>query len=165
MDLEFIEQVEALQVLKRWQQTLPPGLLLTEAFEVTVSGPSLSQQLESARWSFELKPQAGDPSISLKQWKHVVDNLLLRDTLVWDDTDKKGRPRQRDCRPALETLEIVAPVDGAAESGVTLECLAHIDDQGRSLKPAQLQHWLSESLEQSLHLHNVRRLELRLVRC
>jgi hypothetical protein len=95
----------------------------------------------------------------------VVDNLLLRDTLVWDDTDKKGRPRQRDCRPALETLEIVAPVDGEAESGVTLECLAHIDDQGRSLKPAQLQHWLSESLEQSLHLHNVRRLELRLVRC
>jgi radical SAM-linked protein len=165
MDLEFIEQVEALEVLKRWQQTLPPGLLLMEAFEVTVSGPSLSQQLESARWSFELKPQAGDPSISLKQWKHVVDNLLLRNTLVWDDTDKKGRPRQRDCRPALETLEIVAPVNEVAESGVMLECFAQIDDQGRSLKPAQLQHWLSEALEQSLHLYNVRRLELRLVRC
>jgi len=169
MDLEFIEQVEALQVLKRWQQTLPPGLLLMEAYEVPVSGQSLSQQLEAARWSFELKTQAGDPSISLDQWRQVVDDLLSRDTLVWDDTDKKGRPRQRDCRPALETLEIVAPVDGAVdgavESGVTLECLAHIDDQGRSLKPAQLQHWLSEGFEQSLHLHNVRRLELRLVRC
>jgi hypothetical protein len=103
--------------------------------------------------------------ISFEQWKQVVDDLLSRDTLVWEDTDKKGRPRQRDCRPALETLEIVAQVDGAAESGVTLECFAHIDDQGRSLKPAQLQHWLSEALEQPLSLYNVRRLELRLVRC
>ena len=136
-----------------------------EAYEVPVSGQSLSQQLEAARWSFELKTQAGDPSISLDQWRQVVDDLLSRDTLVWDDTDKKGRPRQRDCRPALETLEIVAPVNEAAESGVTLECFAQIDDQGRSLKPAQLQHWLSEALEQPLHLHNVRRLELRLVRC
>lgn len=136
-----------------------------EAYEVPVFGQSLSQQLEAARWSFELKPQAEDPAISFEQWKQVVDDLLSRDTLVWDDTDKKGRPRQRDCRPALETLEIVAPVDEAAESGVTLECFAQIDDQGRSLKPAQLQHWLSEALEQPLHLHNVRRLELRLVRC
>ena len=77
MDLEFIEQVEALQVLKRWQQTLPPGLLLMEAYEVPVSGQSLSQQLEAARWSFELKTQAGDPSISLDQWRQVVDDLFL----------------------------------------------------------------------------------------
>jgi radical SAM-linked protein len=170
MDLEFIEQVEALQVLTRWQQTLPPGLELMEAYEVPVSGQSLSQQLEAARWSFELKPQAGDPSIPLARWKQVVDDLLSRDTLVWHDTDKKGRPRQRDCRPALERLEIVAPVDGGLVDGglvdgVTLAFFAHIDNQGRSLKPAQLQHWLSEALEQSLHLHNVRRLELRLVRC
>jgi radical SAM-linked protein len=171
MDLEFIEQVEALQVLKRWQQTLPPGLVLMEAYEVPVSGQSLSQQLESARWSFELTSQAGDPSISLEQWQQMVDALLSRDTLVWDDTDKKGRPRQRDCRPVLETLEIASPVgDGASVNqelvdGVRLELLAHIDHQGRSLKPAQLQHWLSEALAQSLRLHNVRRLELRLVRC
>jgi hypothetical protein len=65
----------------------------------------------------------------------------------------------------------VSPVgDGASVNqelvdGVRLELLAHIDHQGRSLKPAQLQHWLSEALAQSLHLHNVRRLELRLVRC
>jgi hypothetical protein len=107
----------------------------------------------------------------LEQWQQVVDALLSRDTLVWDDTDKKGRPRQRDCRPVLETLEIVSPVgDGASVNqelvdGVRLELLAHIDHQGRSLKPAQLQHWLSEALAQSLRLHNVRRLELRLVRC
>ena len=136
-----------------------------EAYEVPVFGQSLSQQLGAARWSFELKPQAEDPVISFEQWKQVVDDLLSRDTLVWEDTDKKGRPRQRDCRPALETLEIVAPVNEAAESGVTLECFAQIDDQGRSLKPAQLQHWLSEALEQPLSLYNVRRLELRLVRC
>ncbi len=170
MDLEFIEQVEALQVLKLWQQTLPPGLVLMEAYEVPVSGQSLSQQLESARWSFELTSQAGDPSISLEQWQQVVEALLARDTLVWDDTDKKGRPRQRDCRPVLETLEIspvgdIASVNRESVDSVRLELLAHIDHQGRSLKPAQLQHWLSEALAQSLHLHNVRRLELRLVRC
>ena len=76
MDLEFIEQVEAPQVLKCWQQTLPPGLVLMEAYEVPVSGKSLSQQLESARWSFELTSQAGDPSISLEQWQlgHLSDD-------------------------------------------------------------------------------------------
>ena len=105
-----------------------------------------------------------------KEWKQAVDDLLARDTLVWDDTDKKGRPRQRDCRPALETFEIVAPIEGVAVNGepvegVRLEFFAQIDHQGRSLKPAQLKHWLSEALMQSLHLHNVRRLELRLVRC
>ena len=34
-----------------------------------------------------------------------------------------------------------------------------------ALSPLSSSHWLSEGLEQSLHLHNVRRLELRLVRC
>ena len=165
MDLEFCESVEAQQVLRRWQQTLPPGLALLEAKEVSVSGPSLSQQLEASRWSFVLKSQLGEPSIAHERWREALDDLLSRDTLIWEDKDKKGRLRQRDCRPALVSLELVGPVAGEATEGMMMELLARIDHQGRSMKPAQLQHWLSEAMEQSLLLQNVRRLELRLVRC
>ncbi len=165
MDLEFTEPVDAMVVLKRWQQNLPPGLSLMEANEVPVFGPSLSQQLETARWRFLLKPQSGESSIALDQWELVVADLISRDTLVWQDTDKKGRLRQRDCRPALETLELIGPVAGEPAKGMLIEYVARIDNQGRSIKPAQLQHWLSEALAQSLYLQNVRRLELSLVRC
>jgi radical SAM-linked protein len=165
MDLEFIESVDAIEALNRWQQTLPPGLLLKEAFVVPVSSQSLSQQLESARWSFVLKSQPGDPFISFDQWKQAIDDLMSSEKLVWEDTDKKGRPRQRDCRPVLGSLELVGPVAEESQEGIAIECQAQIDSQGRSIKPAQLKHWFSEALAQPLHLQNVRRLELRLVRC
>ena len=90
---------------------------------------------------------------------------MSSEKLVWEDTDKKGRPRQRDCRPVLGSLELVGPVAEESQEGIAIECQAQIDSQGRSIKPAQLKHWFSEALAQPLHLQNVRRLELRLVRC
>ena len=39
-------------------------------------------------------------------WHAAVDQLLQATTLVWHDTDKKGRPRERDCRPALKALQV-----------------------------------------------------------
>ena len=46
-----------------------------------------------------------------------------------------------------------------------LELLAAVDSQGRSLKPAQLQFWLSQSLGFDLSLSRVRRVELTLLQC
>ena len=46
-----------------------------------------------------------------------------------------------------------------------LELMAAVDEQGRSLKPAQLCHWLSERLGEELTLSRVRRMELGLLRC
>ena len=46
-----------------------------------------------------------------------------------------------------------------------LELVAAVDEQGRSLKPAQLRDWLSERLGDQLTLSRVRRMELGLLRC
>ena len=95
MDLEFTEALDPNHFRKTLQPLLPEGIQLLAAGEVPVSGKSLSQELTGAIWFFDLVPQEQDPT-SL-DWNAAVDQLLQATTLVWHDTDKKGRPRERDC--------------------------------------------------------------------
>jgi hypothetical protein len=48
---------------------------------------------------------------------------------------------------------------------VQLRLEASIDSMGRSLKPAQVQHWLAEELGYSLRMTGVQREELNLLEC
>jgi radical SAM-linked protein len=131
----------------RLQAELPPGLQLLSAAVVPSFGPSLSQAVEAARWSFEL--DAVPPvAPSGAAWREAVADLLAANSLVWRDTDKKGRPRERECRPALLALCL----SGAASAGdgpfsrVELALEAGVDGAGRSLRPDQLAHWLGTAL-------------------
>ena len=63
------------------------------------------------------------------------------ETLIWHDTDKKGRPRQRDCSPSLISLR---PSSGPGRALPRLRLKAEVDPMGRSLRPMQIQHWLSD---------------------
>jgi len=155
LDLEFTEVVEPAAVRSRLQQELPPGCELLEASEVPVSGPSLAQELEACDWSLALA--AGD-EISEQRWQEAVAALLAADQLIWNDTDKKGRPRQRDCRPALRSL-VVERLEGPL---ARLRLGAVIDPAGRSLKPEQLRQWLEQRLGCSLELVQQRRQRLTL---
>ena len=153
LDLEFVELVDPAAVLARLQVELPEEFQLLSAESVEVFGPSLSQQLEAARWQIQLTP-ATDPILpSLEQWQQAVAALLAAPSLIWQDTDKKGRPRQRDCREALLGLGLTLEPGGS----VMLELDAAIDPSGRSLRPEQLQHWLAEQLDRPLHLGRLRR--------
>jgi hypothetical protein len=87
-----------------------------------------------------------------------VAALLAAPELLWHDTDKKGRPRQRDCRPALMALELTAITATSAE----LALQAAIDGAGRSLRPEQLRDWLAERLGQPLVLGHQCRQQLSL---
>ncbi len=158
MDLEFLEPVDPAVVIERLQPQLPPGFQLLEAAVVPVFGPSLSQELDGAHWSLALQPE--DPALcpSEQQWQQAVAAVLAVDQLLWHDTDKKGRPRERDCRPALRCLEL-ARVEGALAH---LNLDAAIDPAGRSLKPDQLRHWLGERLGLGLQLIVQRRERLTL---
>jgi radical SAM-linked protein len=158
MDLEFLEPVDPAVVIERLQPQLPPGFQLLEAAVVPVFGPSLSQELDGAHWSLALQPE--DPALcpSEQQWQQAVAAVLAVDQLLWHDTDKKGRPRERDCRPALRCLEL-ARVEGALAH---LNLDAAIDPAGRSLKPDQLRHWLGERLGLGLQLTVQRRERLTL---
>ena len=153
LDLEFVEFVDPAAVRARLQVELPQEFQLLSAESVEVFGPSLSQQLVAARWQIQLTP-ATDPILpSLEQWHQAVAAVLAAPSLIWQDTDKKWRPRQRDCREALLGLGFTLEPGGS----VLLELDAAIDPSGRSLRPEQLQHWLAEQLDRPLHLGRLRR--------
>ena len=166
MDLEFTQPVDPAAVREGLQAELSPEFALLSAAEVPVFGPSLSQELVAARWRFSLVGTALSP----EHWQQAIAALLDRPTLIWHDTDKKGRPRERDCRPALLRLSLdthtPTPLNTAAAHGaMTLAAEAAIDPQGRSLRPQQIQHWLAELLNQPLRLGVVQRQALLLRTC
>lgn len=157
MDIEFIHEIDPAAALERLQPQLPSGFALQQVQAVPVSGPSLSQELMGACWQLQLRPVAD--LLPDEAWQGAVDALLASDSWIWQDTDKKGRPRQRDCRPYLQSLECSA----APEPGnVCLRYSAQVDPAGRSLRPEQLQHWFAERLAVELEMVSLRRESLQL---
>jgi hypothetical protein len=126
--------------------------------EVPVSGPSLSQRIVASHWALVLQPAAG-PLPPLAAWLGAAEALLAADRWIWHDTDKKGRPRQRDCRPFLKALQWKA-ADQPGQIAVLYEAV--VDPTGRSLRPEQLQQWFVERLQIPLELVQLRRLALQL---
>jgi radical SAM-linked protein len=155
-DLEFSGSVDPTGALAQLQATLPEGLVLAGVEEVPVSAPSLSQELEGAEWQAELVAVAPGPGAAA--WEPALVSLLTAAELPWSDTDKKGRPRQRDCRPWLDELTLVS----ADAESCRFRLGARIDSQGRSLRPEQVRFWLQERLGCALQLRHVSRERLRL---
>jgi radical SAM family uncharacterized protein/radical SAM-linked protein len=154
LDLEFTESVEPTGVRARLQAELPPGLQLLSAAVVPTYGPSLSQELTAAHWRFALSAEAGD-GLAVQACQDAIAALLAADVLIWHDTDKKGRPRERDCRPALGDLRMLEPAawgDLATTGDLVIQLEAAIDGAGRSLRPAQVAHWLAQHLGQGITL-------------
>ena len=163
LDLEFTTPVDPGTVRQRLQAELTPEFVLLSAAEVPVFGPSLSQELEAACWQFQLHDDACEqPPMTWLAWQQALAALLSCSSLIWEDTDKKGRPRQRDCRPALLSLDLEAE---AGDRAVSLRLQASIDAQGRSLRPQQVQYWLGQQLDRSLTLSRIRRQALLLRSC
>ena len=158
MDLEFTRSITGEQLLASLQGLLPNGLALLSAEEVPVSGKSLSQNITGAVWSFDLQLQ---PEVH-PRWSEAVEALMAAEQLIWHDTDKKGRPRERDCRPALRALILVSPGD---DQQVRLRLEAAVDPMGRSIRPSQIKHWLEAELGVPLQLHDLRREALQLAEC
>jgi radical SAM-linked protein len=141
-------------VRARLQPELPPGLQLLSAAVVPTFGPSLSQELASAQWELELR---SDRPLAWERLQEGVAAILAAAELLWHDTDKKGRPRQRDCRPALQALELLPPAPS-----LRLRLDAAVDEAGRSIRPDQVRHWLAEALAEPLQLGWQCRLALQL---
>ena len=157
MDLEFVRPLDPAEALQQLQPQLPEGFALLEVQPVEVFGPSLSQELVGARWQLQLRVSSDAAAApSLAAWQAAAAQLLASDCWIWHDTDKKGRPRQRDCRPFLESLEV------SAEPGVLVRYGAVVDPAGRSLRPEQLQHWFSQALDVQLEMVSLRRESLQL---
>jgi len=168
MDLEMAEWQDPAWVRQRLQAQLTSEFNLQSVVEVPLAGPSLSQELVGASWTLELAPAPTELSLSASQeaaasapplaaWQRAAADLLAAPQWIWDDTDKKGRPRQRDLRSVLTWLE-VEPQDAA----VTIRVGARIDGLGRSLRPEQLQHWFASRLGLPLQMRRFCRDQLEL---
>jgi radical SAM family uncharacterized protein/radical SAM-linked protein len=163
LDLELAEWQDPTWVRQRLQAQLPAGFVLAEVSEVPVSAPSLSQELAQARWRLELMPAqspGGDAVMPPEPegWQAAAAALLASDSWIWHDTDKKGRPRSRECRPDLLDLALTME----RPERVRLAYTAAIDPAGRSLRPDQLQHWFEQQLGVPLAVVSLCRESLRL---
>jgi radical SAM-linked protein len=156
MDIEFTRGLDPAEALRQLQPQLPEGFALLQVEPVAVAGASLSQELVGAHWQLELR-SAGD-RVDAAAWQAAAAALLASESWIWHDTDKKGRPRQRDCRPFLESLELGT----AAADAVLVRYGAVVDPAGRSLRPEQLQHWFAQQLDAELEMVSLRRESLQL---
>jgi radical SAM family uncharacterized protein len=178
-----------------WRFTLVPGPARPQAGEAAVeqvveqaveqAGPRAAAQLAAgtAPTAAAQAPAEAPPPPAPADWRRAIDGLLGASALPWRDTDKKGRPRERDCRPYLLALALLdpdapAPLVRAASAptgepaptvapppAVTLVLEAAIDPQGRSLRPEQIARWLEDALGCGLRLRAVERQSLRLRPC
>ena len=158
MDLEFTEPLAPDRLRSVLQPLLPEGISLLAAAEVPVASRSLSQEIRAAVWSFDLQVAPESPREGV-DWSMAVAAITAAEQLIWHDTDKKGRPRQRDCRSALRRLEVL---DGSSPHRGRLRLEAEVDEMGRSLRPAQLQHWIAEQQGVSLEIIGLSREALQL---
>jgi radical SAM-linked protein len=163
MDVELAEWQDPTWVRQRLQAQLPAEFALAAVKEVPVSGPSLSQELEAATWWLELAETSDAPVAfpGAGAWQAAAQALLASDSWIWHDTDKKGRPRSRECRPDLLRLVVQPQPEGA----IGVEYSATIDPAGRSLRPEQMQHWFQQQLGVPLALRRLRRQSLQLRQC
>jgi hypothetical protein len=191
LDLEFTAPIDPEAARQALAAVLPAEFRLLSATEVPVAAPSLSQELEAAQWRFSLRPAATNEGQGAKDagprmprtlpegvgswppaeaWDRAINAVLNAPTLPWRDQDKKGRPRERDCRPYLLALRTTPPKVAAVSRAweplrLDLELEAAIDPQGRSLRPDQVAYWLAEALAIPLAVDSVRRQRLRLRPC
>jgi radical SAM family uncharacterized protein/radical SAM-linked protein len=173
LELELIAPLQPQAALTALQSQLPSEFQLLAAQQVALDGPSLSALVTGALWQFEASSVDGLPAPSLDQWQAALTALLAASELPWQDTDKKGRPRQRDYRQLLLDLRLVSPTAAAAaaaqvgqkSAAVQITVASAITPQGLGLKPDHLCLWLGQQLGRTLRTDRHRRLALTLADC
>ncbi len=168
MEIDFFEEVHHEKVKKKLEENLPKGLNIIEAKSIPTSKSTINKELYSSVWSFELQVISGD-RLRHFEWQESIDHILKSEELIWNDTDKKGRPRTRNCRNELNSL-ILKPTkysisELSRNQGIQLQLNALIDPIGRSIKPIQVKHWIEEYLGKSLGMSHVQRDEIQLLKC
>nr|WP_320676126.1 TIGR03960 family B12-binding radical SAM protein [Prochlorococcus sp. MIT 1300] len=168
MDIEFTKYVDAHFVQTELQSKLPQGLVLQNAIKIPLKSKSLSQELDGALWNFNLEVETSHYPTAL-EWENAIKSILKSTQLIWKDKDKKGRPRERDCRSVLRSIQLNCFIDKNEQKnayrGVNLQLDAQIDKLGRSLKPDHIRHWIGENLNQPIRVNDVKREKLRLIKC
>ena len=163
-ELECWEQVDPTLARQRLQPHLPGELRLLSSSLVPLAAPSLARELAGARWGWLLQPADADADADAaafpdrERWEEALAALRQQSEWIWRDHDKKGHPRERDCRPLLRQIHLRDHIGSAgADAAVELGLESAIDAQGFGLRPEHLRSWLSERMGLPLRSRAVRR--------
>ncbi len=168
MEIDFFKNLEAEEAQKTLQKHLPKGLKLISSEIKATSRSKLSQEVISSCWSFSVKV-VSNKVLTKYEWEKAINSLLISSELIWNDTDKKGRPRKRNYRPELKSLQIrneensIKDLKGLKEIRIHLD--TYVDPLGRSIKPIHVKYWLEKYLGHSLTISRMQRDEIHLLQC
>ena len=168
MDIDFTESVDPKEITGKLQSCLPKGLKLINTYSIPITKKSLSQELKSAVWSFNLSVNGGS-NLQLKEWQNSINYIVKSKELIWKDSDKKGREREKDFKSSLHKLSLEInnkeELNSTIINTIRVKLESNIDNMGRNLKPVQIQEWIQNYLDRPLTISHIKRDELKLFQC
>ncbi len=171
MDIYFTEIIDPQNIKDKLQLFLPNEINLLDTTMISNHKKSLSQEISESHWSFRIATNA-PIYLSTSEWMKSISAIKEETHLIWNDYDKKGRPRQRDCKPELKELEVSFPRDISKKRGplskfneANIKLEAKVDSLGRSIKPQQIKYWMEKHLGKSLQITKIKREQLILFEC
>ncbi len=163
MQLDFFSKVDPEITLKQIQAYLPNGVNLLYIEEVPIKKISLSQEISEAKWCFKLTT-VSKKLLELTELNKGIHSILNKKKLIWIDNDKKGRRRERDFKKELKSLKI-KNYNLLGKDHIEIEFDSLITSIGGSIKPNYIKSWLEESLNESLEIKELKRIQLVLKGC
>ncbi len=168
MDIDFFEEINPVIMKDTLQKYLPKGIHLLNSVCIPIQKSKLSQELMQANWHFEIQGRKGS-QFGSKKWEHAIKTIVNSKELIWVDTDKKGRLRERDLKPELKNLLLTEykikndQLDD--EETISIELQSLISPIGQSIKPMHIKHLLAKSLGHSITIKDIKRSKLILKKC
>ncbi len=168
MYIDFYKEVNTKIALEKLQKVLPDGIKLLEAEKIPIKKISLSQEIIEAIWRFKVTI-ISKKLTDISQWNKAIENISNSKHLIWVDSDKKGRKRERDFKPELKSLKIKAYSKSNKKcihsNTIEIELRSFISPLGKNIKPDYIKCWLEAFLGNSLKITELQRTQLVLKRC
>jgi radical SAM-linked protein len=131
VDLELEGGISPLEVRERLNQTLPPGIEITEAREVLFASPPPSLDHPSVYWiSLDHLTSSDEALMNIKKALEKKELLIHQ--------ERKGKERKVDVRPMIERMEVK---QGEPAGGKVRPCGVELvlrRGLGRTAKPTEI---------------------------
>jgi len=122
-------------------QQLPPGIEISQTYQIPTTMPSLQSQVRFAEYEVKLKTEKGQKDVG-----SAIASMLALEHLPWQHQRDTG-PRHYDLRALIDDLWLIDWHSGNASIGMRLRC-----DNSGSGRPEQVAAAMGfEHYPQSIH--------------
>jgi radical SAM family uncharacterized protein/radical SAM-linked protein len=183
VDFELAEPMNRSEFRQQLAAQLPEELPIYAVEDVPVGSPAATKLLEQAEYYISLRPVASGDQAELKadilpsweQWQEWIDQILMAETILAEQTSKSGKTRLVNLRERLTTLELVRPDQHCAviaqfPKGIyshlkaayfpLLHYTGSCRNDGTMLRPEHVSYMLESVAQQSFQLTHVHRQQL-----